>query len=255
MLSPPLPSHLSRINPLNPQDYKVSQRKENPTTSAISQMLSLMWNFIYLKQIISRDYSLVEQSKDGIIVCRPYLYGIKSDGVKGEMEYNLRLMNEEKRRRKPKRKCLIFSCKEDLQKWVIYRFFEMLERELNENSLKRYGQDLENLRDRWLTICSQVIKKNSESLRKEIEMKIPELDFESSKSTPWECDSMVEKLRKRKSIFSQIWDEAKKDPIQTMINEIKIEKIKKKVTYTSYNEYSFWRKFNQFIERNIKREE
>lgn len=173
----------------------------------------------------------------------------------GETEYNLRLMNEQKRRPKPKRKCFVFSCKEDLNKWSIYSFFEQLERSLKESCLKRIRKDLDDLRNRWLTTSNKVIKKDSESLRKEVEKRIPGLDFEYGESSPWKFDDMTGEINKRKFIFSQSWEKAKKDPIKIMINEIiETEKIKKNVYYKFYNEDSFWKKVNQFIKQNIKKE-
>lgn len=259
LLFPPLPGHLETINPLNPQNASVSQGKGDPTGDptafAISQMLSSLWDFIYEKQIVPRDSSLVEQSKDGIIALRPFFKGEQSTGAMAEIKYNLQLMNKEK-----KRKCFILSCREDSNKFIIYKFFNTLVRNyLTKDSAEKFGGGLEGLRNSWLPKADEYTEQDSESIRKRIEEKLPKLNFndsESSKSATRWSSSMTEGIEKRKGIFSKCWEDAKKDPIQTVIHgEIKTDEIKKDVHYEkSYNESSFWEKVNQFIKQRNKKE-
>lgn len=255
LLSDPLPNHLKGILPLNPGEYKVSHNKNNRTTSAISQMLSLLWDFIYKRQIFARDYSLVEQSKNGVIVCRPYLKGIKSEGVFTEIEYNLGLMN--KKKKKSKRECFIFSCREDLNKLTIYRFFEEIKRSLKKECLKKIEKDLDDLRNTWLEKHNEVIKKDSDSLRKEVEKEFQnklDFDFEYGESSEWRGGEMIERLTQRRKIFRQSWEEAQKDPIQTMINEkIKRNELKKSVYYILYNEKKYWENVKKTIKKKLRK--
>jgi len=253
LLSPPLPNYLKKVNPLNPLKYKVSRRKNNRTSSAISQMLSLLWDFIYYKQVISRDYSLVEQSKDGIIVCRPLFNGVKSDGVLGEIEYNLRLMNNEKHRSKTRRKCLIITCDEDINKWIIYNFYEMLKREIKGNILKKIEYKLDELKGNWLDKSSEIVKKDWRIIKEEIERSVDRIEFDFKNHSPWKGDSMLRKAKGRNHVFNSCWEEAKKDIIREMINSIiDKDKIKDNVCYKLYNERKYWKNTINFIKSCVR---
>lgn len=115
-ISPSLPADLKQINPLNPSNYDVSKAPTDIQKS-ISYLMNLLWDYIDM-QTTSRDLSLVEQSKNGVIAYRPYFPYRLSGGALREIEHNHELSKRETSRR-----CIIFSTLEDQGKARIKHFF------------------------------------------------------------------------------------------------------------------------------------
>ncbi len=114
-ISPPLPKALEDINPLNPLNYNIASSSE--VKMSVSYLLKLLCDCIGV-QITSRDLSLVEQSKNGVIAYRPYFPYKLSGGIRRELEHNYRLYEKESSRRS-----IILSVLEDKGKARIKRFF------------------------------------------------------------------------------------------------------------------------------------
>jgi len=126
-------------------------------------------------QITSRDLSLVEQSKNGVIAYRPYFPYKLSGGIRRELEHNYRLYEKESSRRS-----IILSVLEDKGKARIKRFFTLVEK-LIENLDETTKQRLQEKCDEW--ICQStiiklfsddaVLKKKLTRLREELEKILP----------------------------------------------------------------------------------
>lgn len=123
----PLPASIEKRNPLNPKDFDIESSSEE-VKRASSILLKLLWKQIY-DQITSRDLSLVEFSKNGVIAYRPYFPYRFSGGVKRELEHNKKLKETELRRRN-----IIRSVKEDQTRARIHNLF---------NRIKSYVKDLD----------------------------------------------------------------------------------------------------------------
>lgn len=113
----PLPNEVKGYNPLNPKDFKIPEDKKE----AVSYMVALLARKID-EQITSRDYALVEQSKDGIIIFQPYWEGDISGGALKEANYNSLLRDEIQN----DRKTIIVEMHENLGKYRITELFTEL---------------------------------------------------------------------------------------------------------------------------------
>lgn len=243
LLSPSLLRKLEKVNPLNPLKYNLNPEKAKPVSNAVSHLISLLWNFIYLKQIISRDYSLVEQSENGIIACKPYFEGFRSGGVIGELSYNFLLMKKQSQR-----KSFIFSCNEDGNKLTIYRLFTELY-----NYLREVPNNLIDKKDKWIRENYDI--KQKEEIRKKLEKDVlPEgYDFNIVQpSDEWKNgDSLAKKTQRKKNVFKKIFEDIQTDEISVLIDK----DIKKRVIYKIYTEREFWGKTLSFIEKIFKSKE
>jgi hypothetical protein len=158
-ISPPMPKDLSEINPLNPLGYNISTTEESRTF--VSYLMKLLVDCISVK-MTSRDLSLVEQSKNGVIVYRPRFPNKLSGGIRRELEHNHNLYNKQTSRRS-----IIVSVEEDLGKSRIRYFFTSIE-----TFVKDLGSsDKANLKNecyKWM-MDSKMIKLFSDdvSLKKE----------------------------------------------------------------------------------------
>lgn len=136
----PLPSRVEDINPLNPRNFDFYNAGEG-TRSTISKLIGILLNKIN-DQINSRDRTLVEQSKDGIIVYRQYWESRIPGGVEQELIYNSDLRenyNEDRR------KVIIINTHEDLAKLRIKTLFEIIKNYINID-----GEQLDNICDDWI---------------------------------------------------------------------------------------------------------
>ena len=115
----PLPSEVKGINPLNPLNFDVSKAGDGFQT-AISLLLEGLLEKIIGDQINSRDRTLVEQSKDGVVVYRPFWTGIHPEGVEEELKYNHDLATQYG---ETTRKTAIIGAYEDLAKLRIGNLF------------------------------------------------------------------------------------------------------------------------------------
>ena len=135
-----LPSNVVGINPLNPRNFEFYSAGEG-TRSTISKLIGILLNKIN-DQINSRDRTLVEQSKDGIIVYRQYWESRIPGGVEQELIYNSDLRenyNEDSR------KVIIINTREDLAKLRIKTLFEIIKNYINID-----GKQLDNICDDWI---------------------------------------------------------------------------------------------------------
>jgi len=112
------------INPLNPLNYNFNYIENHNSISekSISQLLELLNDKIY-RQIGWRDLTLVEQSKNGLILYRPH-FGFKevSGGVKDELTYNKTLyIHGEK-----ERTVYVLTLEKELIKSRIFKFLTKL---------------------------------------------------------------------------------------------------------------------------------
>ncbi len=135
-----LPENLERINPLNPKNFQISETKAKNTFSPLIEILSEKIG----EQITSRDYGLVEQSKDGVIIYKPYWDGDISEGAVRETDYNIEL----RKFKKENRKIFVFEEEENLSKYRIVELFDSLV-----NSLKKVDKstkdNLNKLKEKW----------------------------------------------------------------------------------------------------------
>jgi hypothetical protein len=111
----PLPTTTKDVNPLNPKNFTV---EEGVTRESISYAIDILKNKID-EQITSRDYCLIEQSPNGVIIYQPYFGGEMSTGALKEAEYNRELIDEGE----VSRRTYIFEEPENLAK---YRMNELL---------------------------------------------------------------------------------------------------------------------------------
>lgn len=246
LLSPLLPPKFKNLNPLNPLNYSLSIDKTNPVSSAVSHLISLLWNFIYLKQIISRDYSLVEQSENGIIACRPYFEGLRAGGVIGELSYNFLLMKKQSQR-----KSFIFSCREDKNKLAIHRLFTELY-----NYLVEPPKNLMDKKDNWIRGNYDIIEKQEEEIRKELEKNILPNDYDfniAQSQDEWIGDSLAKKTYRREEVFKKIFKDIQTDEISIRVDVDK--DIEEGVIYNIYMEGEFWDKTLSFITNDFKSKE
>lgn len=243
LLSPPLISRLEEINPLNPLNFRLSTDESDPNSQAISRLLSLLWDFIYKKQVISRDYSLVDQSANGVIACRRNFQGGSTSGVTGELLYNFLLME-----RQNQRKCFIFSCIEDRNKLSIHRLFAALA-----DYLINPPKELEETKRKWIQDNHHIIDKTEEEVQKEIEKLLPDdYDFEALKGhDPWEGDAMLEKFQRKKDVFKQIYRDIFYDDIALKLDHPDIPNINERTNYMLYRARNFWDEVYKFVDTNL----
>lgn len=174
----PLPAKVASLNPLNPGDFDFSQAPPD-LQSAAALLLQMLSGKIGV-QINSRDRSLVEQSRDGIVVYRPYWAGTTPGGVEEELKYNhqLKTKHGEKERR-----TAIFSTHEDIAKWRIVTLFDHLDGliAVQENQRHDLNTGLDNLCEDWLNDPTKVaqfqdmaaLREAIPSLRKSLEAVLP----------------------------------------------------------------------------------
>jgi len=172
-----LPPKLQQVNPLNPQNFDFSTA-EKDIKSAISSTLKALTIKI-TDQINSRDRTLVEQSKDGVLVFRPYWAASVPSGVEQEMIYNSDLKEQYG---ESGRKAYMLTTCEDLGKWRIKQLFTLIENSANINA--KDAEKLQALCQKWLDEPKRVLefydsKYNIGTLRKEIESVLPG-DYEFS---------------------------------------------------------------------------
>lgn len=86
----PLPEKTKRINPLNPNRFAF---REGSNRESVSYAINILRNKID-EQITSRDYCLIEQSPNGVIIYQPYFEGDISTGALKEAKYNRDLIKE-----------------------------------------------------------------------------------------------------------------------------------------------------------------
>lgn len=157
-ISPSVPRELEKINPLNPLNYDISSSPEIKMSA--SYLMKLLCDYIDV-QITSRDLSLVEQSKNGVIAYRPYFPYKLSGGIRRELEHNYEICQKE-----DSRKCIILSVVEDQGKARIQHFFALIET-LIKSLDQATKQSLQNKRHQWIYETKWVNIFSNDALLKE----------------------------------------------------------------------------------------
>lgn len=221
LIAPLLPHHLN-INPLNPKDFDYSKSEE--TKSAISYLLKMLSDYI-LRDINSRDLSLVEQSINGIITYRPFYPNKLSGGVRRELEYNSQLYTDQKSRR-----AIIFSVYKDEPISRINRLFNLINKKgFIENLEEESDKKLTKMCKEWVNNKEKIelfseedsLKKEMNKIRKEIETILPKgyefnenlFDDQSSLKDTY----LSKKERRRAGGFKILMKEILKDPLEDFI--------------------------------------
>lgn len=176
----PLPEELKSINPLNPKEFSISPIKGHPITYAIELLAQKIE-----EQITSRDFNLVEQSRNGIIGFQPYYEGGISGGALKEAEYNLSI------KRYPgqeSRELYVIEKKENLGKRRIEQLLSLLVTEglaakylteLVKNAVHKLAIDWQNDSKRVKEFASGTF--SMEKVRQDIENILPrEYEFSGS---------------------------------------------------------------------------
>jgi len=246
LLSPRLPPGVEDKNPLNPLEYKLSQDKNEPLNLAVSHILSLLWKYIYGKQTISRDYTLVDQSDNGVIAVRPLLEGKFHGGVKGELEYNFQLMGKQENR-----EAFIFSTEEDLNRSAIMRLFNELETRLVDPP-----SSLSAARTKWKDKNEQIWKEDQNIIQQKLEKEVlGTYDFKSSKErSDWESDYWGAEIGRKKRVFKEIFQSVNIDEICMLIGEsenlhgVKI-KGTERLSYETWPQNTFWPNLYDWVDK------
>lgn len=156
ILFSPTPDHLSKINPINPNNYKVTNQIK------IKKMISTLLDLLVKKissQINSRDHSLVELSKS-IFVYRPYYAYAVPRGVEEELKYLdlLRTDYSEK-----ERKIYMFTTPEDFGRLCINTLFREIKFIRLETSMKN---KLGDLKLKWYEDANKISEFSEKRLEK-----------------------------------------------------------------------------------------
>ena len=219
-ISPHLHWTQQRINPLNPLEYDISSSLEDK--ESVSCLMDLLCKFIRT-QITSRDLSLVEQSKNGVIAYRPYFPHTLSGGVQRELQHNRKLAQKESSRR-----AIIASVVEEEGKARIASMFnsiQMFVASLDQSTKQSLQDELYQWLDKsaWIDIffCDNRLNAKWEDIRKEVEKLLPENyayhgDFLSYKTTLGRGAMLEQELQRRKG-FEHILEELLKDPLKDYV--------------------------------------
>ena len=222
LLREPLPSKLESINALNPTKYKYSTATTD-AKSAISASLRILDKKIR-NQINSRDLTLVEQSKDGVLVYRPYFAASTHSGVEEEMIYNCDLRDRYDER---ERKTYIITTKEDLGKLRIQKLFTLIEDSVklpDTANHKNIKDNLQALCKEWLSNPTKVLEFYSKNFsvddtREAIEKVLPAgytfiKDVIDKKSSALATAKMLLKAEQKKRGWAEILTQvAEEDPL------------------------------------------
>ncbi|TET77501.1 hypothetical protein E3J38_09835 [candidate division TA06 bacterium] len=142
-----LPQEVMNLKPLNPKDFPYQSDEEAKRT--LSYAIGILAQKIE-QQITSRDYGLIEQSKNGIIVFQPYWEGDVSGGALREAEYNSTL-RDDRELKQTNRKMYVLEKLENLGKYRISQIFGQLEGSALREALSDEGKErLHGLKKEWL---------------------------------------------------------------------------------------------------------
>lgn len=247
MLCKPLNPELKEIEPLNPKNYDIA--RDDTAQQYISSLLSLLWDFIYSKQIVSRDYTLVEQSADGIIICRPHYGGERAGGVMGELEYCCSLMDDQ-----PRRKCIVLSCKNDLNKLLINRLFSSLEETLT----RPQPESLRRVRQGWIASNINVLDMSDEDIQDRLESSVLSGDYDfrtGPGDSMWSGDLLEQKRQRKAANMSEVLTNMRQDDILLKISQqVHTAEAEARVSYRKdIIEAEFWGQAVDYIDECIMR--
>jgi len=200
-----LSEKLQGVNPLNPRNFPFSKAEEN-IQSSISSSLKMLISRI-VDQVNARDRTLVEQSKDGVLVFRPYWAAFVPTGVEEEMKYNYDL---KARYGETERRAYLMSTHEDTGKWRISHLFTLIEASTNIDDRKRKG--LELLLQKWLDHSKRVSEFYSKSynrnlIRKELESVLGDYEFDRRLVGSFKGALAAGKLLQKAELLKKGWEE------------------------------------------------
>jgi hypothetical protein len=216
-LCPSLSTHLEDVKPLDPLTSSTSPSPE--VEMSVSRLMKLLSDYIGV-QITSRDLSMVEQSKNGVIAYRPYFPHHLSGGVERELQHNYELSDKESSRRS-----IILSIVQDQAKARIEHFFTLMDA-LVENLEDADRESLHELCHQWIydgkkiRIFSDdmVLRRKTPDIRKEVQTVLPkEYRFAKDlilKETSLRGGEMGEQEKQRRLAFKYIVDEVLKDALR-----------------------------------------
>lgn len=218
-LSPELEDKIEDLAPLNPYNYQVRERDK----PSISSLINLLCNLIHHRQIYSRDYGLVEQSKNGVIAIRPYLNGELSSGMKGEIEHNINLINQQDHR-----KCFIFSCQYDWNQYCISKLLG--------NYYKLDSKDFNSKKKKLYSDGYNVLDRTPEQIKEDLENKFLKKNYDYTKIykvDDWQAAEFGKNDIAKEKLAKHITEDLKRDEIEDIINEAKgkYPGIKDKIQY------------------------
>jgi len=232
-LSPKI-KNKKEINPLNPQNFQLNE-KENDYIE-ISRCLELLDKFIHERQIISRDYSLIEQCKDGIIAIRPFFNGVRSSGMIGEIKYNFLL-----KRNNENRQAYIFSQTNDMDKFKLTLLLQKF-KEIDKIDDKK----AEEIREKWIEEDFYIRMAKNDLIMQKIKEDITGEGFDFSliqtinpkikTKNKWEADHLGQKVKGEEIFLSGIRKELSNDDIGEMIKELEN---KEEIIYKFFKDDSF----------------
>ena len=232
-ISPALPSQAQNINPLNPQNHTIQAELSN----TLSILLDHLWNHIY-RQVIFRDYCLVEQSKNGIIVIRPFYKGYRSSGSIGELKHNLLLSVSGE----TDRFTYVYSCREDVLISSIIKLFKEIELRLS----AKCKVDLNTVRDEWVADAEYYCRLNNKEMIERIVPHLPSgYDFTDGNPSDWEGDELSQRADRREKAFREAINIMKLDAIDKQI-ETHLN-IKSRIIYEIFNEEIFFSETNKYL--------
>ncbi len=210
-----IPRELEKINPLNPLQYNTSS---NEMSTTVSYLMKLLWDYINV-QVTSRDLSLVEQSKNGVIAYRPYFPHKLSGGARRELDLNHRLCARERYRR-----AVILSIKKERGKARVMQLFALIATFV-ENLGDKDKITLQNQSHEWIHDENLVnifsdedkLKNELDTIRNKIEEKLPsdytlQTEF-LSYQTSLPPGEMGRKEKERRAVFNYILDSILRDPL------------------------------------------
>ena len=220
-ISPPLPRELKEIIPINPRKYDISSSSE--VQMSVSYLTKLLWDYIGV-QITSRDLSLVEESKNGVIAYRPYFPYKLSGGIIRELEYSYDLYENDIKEKS--RRCIILSVVEDQVKARIQHFFALIAtliKSLDEETNRSLQSESYRWisKKEWIEIFSSddLLKEKLNLVRKDVEKILPEdysfqPNFLSPQETILSAAEMGKIEKERKKGFQYVVDELLKDSLK-----------------------------------------
>jgi hypothetical protein len=241
---------LGAINPFNPNKYDIDN--DSSALENIASLLDLLWQYIYKKHTISRDYTLVEQSYDGVIVCRPRYKGESPGGVRAELEFCCALLDKQ-----PRRKCIVLSCKEDRNKSSINLLFSRLEENLKPPLPENFG----NVKKEWLTSNHNVLDTSADDIRAELirDVLAESYDFydPTKGSHVWEGDELGRKGKRKRRRLDEIIHEMGEDTVtQTISEHVETAEAKARIFYDrDITEDKFWKQAPVSIKDWIAKQE
>lgn len=145
-LSVPLKEEEKKANPLYPKGILGESFKQVQMCSYPLRILSEKIK----EHIASRDYALVEQSRDGVIAFQPYYPDELSDGARLEMEYNKVLLGESGDWYS-NRKNYVIDKQENVARYRIKYLFTLLKQSIiNVGENVNVEEELDKIMHKWL---------------------------------------------------------------------------------------------------------